>query len=83
MKNLPLKRFGVNIRRYILASLEKNLSYEKAALIEAMLIGYRENFTESMENAFSASGLTYNGSFGSKPCLPDISAAMAVEHRRH
>ncbi|NLX76845.1 MAG: DNA internalization-related competence protein ComEC/Rec2 [Clostridiaceae bacterium] len=59
MKNLPLKRFGVNIRRYILASLEKNLSYEKAALIEAMLIGYRENLTESMENAFSASGLTH------------------------
>ena len=59
IRNLPVKRFGLSMRRYILTSLEKNLSCEKAALIGAMLIGYRENLTESMENAFSASGLTH------------------------
>jgi len=58
-KSLPLKRVGINLRQYILTSLEKNLSSEKSALIGAMLIGYRENLTEQMENAFSAAGLTH------------------------
>lgn len=59
IKKLPLKRFGLNLRRYILDTLDKNLSEEKAALIGAMLTGYRGNMTESMENAFSAAGLTH------------------------
>lgn len=58
-KNLHVKRFGLNLRQYILTSLESNLSDEKAALIGAMLTGYRGNLTQSMENAFSASGLTH------------------------
>lgn len=59
IKKLPLKRFGLNLREYILSVLEKNLTGEKAALAAAMLTGYRENLTEVMENAFSASGLTH------------------------
>ncbi len=59
VKKLPLKRFGLELREYIVNSLERNLSGEKAALIAAMLTGYRENLTETMENAFSASGLTH------------------------
>lgn len=59
IKKLPLKSFGLNLRGYILSVIGKNLSGEKAALIGAMLTGYRENLTETMENAFSASGLTH------------------------
>lgn len=58
-KNLPLLRFGYGIRQRILSSLEKNLSHEKAALMAAMLTGYRENLTDTMEDAFSAAGLTH------------------------
>lgn len=59
IKNLPLKKLAFNLRQYILTSIERNLTGEKAALISAMLIGYRENLTGPMENAFSASGLTH------------------------
>lgn len=59
VKSKPLKGFGLNIRKYIIDTLESNLSGEKAALIGAMLTGYRENLTETMENAFSAAGLTH------------------------
>lgn len=58
-KNLLLLRFGNSMQQHILASLEKNLSGEKAALMAAMLTGYRENLTGSMENAFSAAGLSH------------------------
>ncbi|MBP7174876.1 MAG: DNA internalization-related competence protein ComEC/Rec2, partial [Thermoclostridium sp.] len=58
-KNLPLLRFGLGIRQVILDRLESNLSDEKAALMAAMLTGYRENLTNSMENAFSIAGLTH------------------------
>jgi competence protein ComEC len=58
-KNVPLLRFGLEVRSRILFSLEKNLSYEKAALMAAMLTGYRENLTDEMEDAFSASGLIH------------------------
>lgn len=58
-KKLFLKGFGLNIRQYILTSLDKYLSYEKSGLMAAMITGYRGNLTESMENAFSASGLTH------------------------
>ncbi|NLK68538.1 MAG: DNA internalization-related competence protein ComEC/Rec2 [Clostridiaceae bacterium] len=58
-KKLYLKRFGVNARQYILASLDNYLSEEKSSLIVAMITGYRGNLTEPMENAFSASGLTH------------------------
>ncbi len=58
-KNLPLLRFGFKMQQAVLASLERNLSGEKAALMAAMLTGYRENLTDSMENAFSAAGLSH------------------------
>jgi competence protein ComEC len=58
-KNLPLARFGYGVQQHILFSLERNLSAEKAALMAAMLTGYRENLTEPMENAFSAAGLSH------------------------
>lgn len=58
-KALPLMRFGLKTRDDILSSLKRNLSEEKAALMAAMLTGYREDLTSSMENAFSAAGLTH------------------------
>lgn len=58
-KKLPLLSLGENLQKSILSSLNKNLSYEKSALMAAMLTGYRENLTEPMENAFSASGLVH------------------------
>ena len=58
-KNLPLLRFGYRMQQHVLSSLGRNLSDEKAALMAAMLTGYREDLTESMENAFSAAGLSH------------------------
>ncbi len=58
-KDLPLLRFGLGIRQVILEQLDINLSDEKAALMAAMLTGYKEDLTDSMENAFSIAGLTH------------------------
>ena len=59
-KDLPLLRFGLGIRQVILEQLDINLSDEKAALMAAMLAGYKEDLTDSMENAFSITVLTNN-----------------------
>lgn len=58
-KLMPLMQFGLKTRDHILSSLKRNLSEEKAALMAAMLTGYREDLTDTMENAFSAAGLTH------------------------
>jgi len=58
-KNLHAAGLGLKVRAYIISSLEKNLSEEKAALMAAMLTGYRENLARPVEDAFKASGLTH------------------------
>lgn len=58
-KVLPLICFGLGIRNHIIDTLEEFLSHEKAALMAAMLTGYRDNLTDPMEDAFSASGLSH------------------------
>ncbi len=59
MKKLPVKALGYKVRTHVITSLENMLTYEKAALMTAMLTGYRENLAESMEEAFRASGLLH------------------------
>lgn len=59
VKKLTLLEFGHKIKTHILNTLDRNLTYEKSALMAAMLTGYRENLTETMEDAFSASGLIH------------------------
>ncbi len=59
LKNLPLQEFGFKARNHILSTLDIILSGEKAALMAAMLTGYRENLTVPMEDAFRASGLMH------------------------
>lgn len=59
VKKLPLPNFGHKMQQRILNALDKNLTYEKSALMAAMLTGYRENLTDTMEDAFSASGLIH------------------------
>lgn len=58
-KPMPLLRFGLDLQERILSSLKRNLTEEKAALMAAMLTGYREDLTDRMEDAFSAAGLTH------------------------
>jgi competence protein ComEC len=59
VKHLPLLIFGDNVQKRILQALDRNLTYEKSALMAAMLTGYREKLTTPMEDAFSASGLIH------------------------
>lgn len=58
-EKLPLLSFGYKIREIVQKTLERNLTYEKSALMLAMLTGNREKLTPSMDNAFSASGLVH------------------------
>ncbi len=60
----PPPRFSVklaalNVRSRIVNVINKCLPREEAGLLSGMLIGYREDLTEDMEDAFRDAGLTH------------------------
>jgi competence protein ComEC len=51
--------FGVNLKNKIVSVINKSLPKKQAGLLNAMLIGVRENLDNDVKEAFSDSGLTH------------------------
>lgn len=54
-----LVKLGLYLRERIVNVIKKSLPPQQAGLLNGMLIGYRQDLSEEVEAAFSASGLTH------------------------
>ncbi len=54
-----IKGTGLKIRQRVVNTLKKSLPNQQAALLSGMLIGARDDMTDTMEEAFSKAGLTH------------------------
>lgn len=54
-----LVQAGLSVRDSIVGVIKKSLPHQQAGLLNGMLIGYREDLSEEVQEAFSDAGLTH------------------------